>query len=150
MELSGFWSESPGSRHGLRIALVAMAIGATASVSVISSLLDVARESDVPSVSGRPIVRATIRDQEVSKSSTTEGDQPLAATVPLSPASAIPAREPTAAPTEAGLNEAAPKPEVQSEQTRKGDRLRGKTHSFYWRRSASTRWLDRGSISSQH
>ncbi len=145
MQPSGFWSESSrplSSRHKLRIALVAMAIGATASVSVISSLVEGAR-SDVPSVSGRAIVRAT-------QTPTAEGDQPLAATAPPSPASAIPARELTAAPTEVGPNEAALKSEVQSEQTRKGDRPRGRSHSFYWQRSASTRWLDRGSISSQH
>ncbi len=150
MPLSALWSESNrplGSGQGFKIALVAMAIGATASGSVVSSLVDVARTADEPI--GRAIVlQAIVRNERVLESRPAQRVEPPTASVPPSTAVARPANDIAATPT--GPSEPVAKSETRSEHTQKTDRRGRRSQRSYWPRSANIRWLDRGSIWSVH
>ena len=139
------WSElgqAPTLRHRREIALVAIGVVAVASASVILSLLDVAATK--PHASFVP-ARAIITDTRPS-TPTAEGDQ---AATPQSPTTTLSVREPVVAPLEPSPSEAAQKSDVSSNREwRKGDRQR-RSRGVYWQRSAHTRLLSQGSISSE-
>jgi hypothetical protein len=125
------------------IALVAIAVGAIAGVSVIFSLADVAAtKSDSQIVPAQAITT----DARASTSPTAEGDQ--AATL-QSPTTAIAVRE-VAAPPEPPPSEAAQKSDVWNNRVWwRSYRHERRSRGVYWQRSAHTRLLSQGSISSE-
>jgi hypothetical protein len=139
------WSDlgqAPTLRHRREIALVAIGVVAVASASVILSLLDVAATK--PHASFVP-ARAIITDTRPS-TPTAEGDQ---AATPQSPTATRSVREPVVAPLEPSPSEAAQKSDVSSNREwRREDRQR-RSRGVYWQRSAHTRLLSQGSISSE-
>jgi hypothetical protein len=138
------WSDlgqAPTLRHRREIALVAIGVVAIASASVILSLVDVAATK--PDASFVP-ARAIIMDTRPS-TPTAGGDQ---ATTPQS-STTLSVSEPVAEPPKPSPSEAAQKSEVSSDREwRRGDQQR-RSRRVYWQRSAHTRLLSQGSISSE-
>lgn len=126
------------------IALVSIAVGAIAGASVIFSLADVAAtKSDAQIVPAQAITT----DARASTSPTAEGDQ--AATLQSS-TTALAVREPVAAPPEPPPSEAAQKSDVRNNREWwRSYRHESRSRGVYWQRSAHTRLLSQGSISSE-
>jgi hypothetical protein len=138
------WSalgQAPTLRHRREIALVAVGVVAIASASAILSLVDVAAiKPDASFVPARAIITDT-------RPSTLKAEGVQAAT-PQSPTLAV--REPVAVPPEPPPipGEATQKSNVWNERVWRGDRQR-RSRGVYWQRSAHTRLLSQGSISSE-
>lgn len=150
------WSQlglAPSFGGGWEIVVVAIAVGAIASASVVSFLVDTtANESDVPSVVAQaPSGTRTNLTDRVPAVPTPPAPVPVLAT--LSPhAQTAPGKvAAVSSPAEAAPNDAEQDSDARSRHNlRKGDR---RSHGAYWsrfsERSARIGTLSRGSISSE-
>jgi hypothetical protein len=123
------WAHARGgsSNRTLFFALVACAVGATASGAVILSLVDPpSTQPGVPSISQRAIVRNT----NVSETTKTAQDQPAVETLPRPAATAmVSGRDEPATQTEEHHQT-----EVPSQESRKHSRVVTRSREPYWRR----------------
>jgi hypothetical protein len=134
--------QAPTLRHRREIMLVAIGVAAIAGASVILSLVDVAATK--PDASFVP-ARAIVTDTRPS-TPTAGGDR---ATTPQSSTTTLSVSEPVAEPPKPSPSEASQKSEVSSDREwRRGDQQR-RSRGVYWQRSAHTRLLSQGSISSE-